>query len=431
MSLVDQKRSFDQMVGQGMSVQEAYQRAFPNGLTQEQIQKEQASAEQKAGLMQLAGSVAGVVAGTEGYGYIADALSGGSKVANTTNAVNSATNATSNIGAGTSTANAGNYTLGTENAINNLGSGGVNSTNAVTNGAASYVGPALGAVGAGAGAYGLYDVFKNKKSGTSGALQGGLSAGGLGMGLSAMAPLVGLGPLGWGAIAAMALLGGGAGYFGNFGDVDRFKTEGKALGKLRDKGFNIPHSEAEDLRKGRSVEELVAIEQQKQAAGGFGNSRFAQSRNEADLTPLDIQGYANLYEQAGAGQENNLRLRMELAKAALANQAVREQYGTVNVDWNKVSNLQEIMKQYGGLGDKGALNQNQVNDYNKQYVQQYAPQLQDLYPGAFKSSPSTSNNSNTTNTSNYTTQEGKSPDWFKKIQTIKKPRDDQKKIVEN
>jgi len=79
-------------------------------------------------------------------------------------------------------------------------------TTAVAPGLGSY----LGIPGAILGAKGIFDAtqMKDKKKA---ALAGGLSGGGMGLGLSAAAPLLGLGPIGWGGIALMAAGGAGLG----------------------------------------------------------------------------------------------------------------------------------------------------------------------------------------------------------------------------
>ena len=62
------------------------------------------------------------------------------------------------------------------------------------------------------------------------------------------------------------------------------------------------------------------------SAGAWANNKFAQSRNESDLTVTDIQGFA---DAIGRSQE-------ELQRALDAG-AVRERKGTVDIDWSKVS----------------------------------------------------------------------------------------------
>jgi len=69
------------------------------------------------------------------------------------------------------------------------------------------IAPYLGAAGAGLGAYGLYNATQmNNRS--KAAKAGLLSGAGLGAGLGMAAPLVGLGPVGWGTLGLMALGGG-------------------------------------------------------------------------------------------------------------------------------------------------------------------------------------------------------------------------------
>lgn len=66
--------------------------------------------------------------------------------------------------------------------------------------------PYLGAAGALAGGYGIYNSIKNHDT-----KAGAMSGAGMGAGLAAAAPLIGLGPLGWGAMGLMALGGAGVG----------------------------------------------------------------------------------------------------------------------------------------------------------------------------------------------------------------------------
>lgn len=83
---------------------------------------------------------------------------------------------------------------------------GAESTGIENAGILSSAAPYLGLAGAGVGAYGLSQAI-----GHDDVKGGALSGAGLGLGLGAAAPLVGLGPLGWGALGLMALGGAGAG----------------------------------------------------------------------------------------------------------------------------------------------------------------------------------------------------------------------------
>ena len=119
------------------------------------------------------------------------------------------------------------------------------------------------------------------------------------------------------------------------GDKDRWKTEGNRLNKLADNGIFVP----EDLiaampTKGRSKDELVAIEQ---ARGDAGNVKFAESRKESDLRPVDIIGYATFAENDPEWFKRPMEERLATAQKALDSGAVREHRGTVDVDWTKVN----------------------------------------------------------------------------------------------
>lgn len=125
-----------------------------------------------------------------------------------------------------------------------------------------------------------------------------------------------------------------ANYLGNRfgGDKNRWQTEKKRLEKLREQGYtDLP--DYSGLKGGRSKEELVQL-----AKDTGGNVKFAESRNEADLTPQDIAGYASIIEKAGPGA--SLDQRLDLATKALAAGAVREHHGTIDVDWSKVDAAQ-------------------------------------------------------------------------------------------
>lgn len=100
-------------------------------------------------------------------------------------------------------------TLGADTSL----SGATGTSAAAPAGAESALGgaaPYLGAAGAAYGAKGVYDATQMKKK-KSAAISGGLSGAGMGAGLAAAAPLLALGPMGWGAMGLMALGGGGLG----------------------------------------------------------------------------------------------------------------------------------------------------------------------------------------------------------------------------
>ena len=178
--------------------------------------------------------------------------------------------------------------------------------------------------------------LRGRKAGSIGGLTAGLGAG---MALNAIG--IGLGPIGWGALLVGTLVAGGL--FGSrLGDKDRWKTEGKRLGKLMEKGIDIPEElqGARQLTRGRTKEELVNPNYPRDFVGqteqGFVNNKFALSRDEKDLQPEDIWGYAAFFEKFGNDWLGtfNEEQRRSIAKAALDSGAVREKYGTMNITWN-------------------------------------------------------------------------------------------------
>lgn len=207
----------------------------------------------------------------------------------------------------------------------------------------------LGSVASGLG--GLYSMYKggdmvldaNKVGGVKGR-QGGAIGGataGLGTGLALNALGFALGPIGWAGILAGGLLGGGlAG--SRLGDKDMWKTEGKRLGKLLDKGVSIPESLQlpRQLTKGRKLKDLINPNLPADYVGvspqyGWTNNQFANTRNEKDLRPEDIWGYSAFFEKYGndwLGKFNEQQ-RREIAQKALDAGAVNEHHGTIDITW--------------------------------------------------------------------------------------------------
>lgn len=191
--------------------------------------------------------------------------------------------------------------------------------------------PYLGAAGAALSAYGLYQGLKDKNPVSS-----GLSGAGLGAGLASAAPLLGFGPLGWGAIGLSALgggaLGGGLGALAKMGDKDMWKTEGNKLRKLSEQGVYVPDQFLNNnLKQGRSKEELIA-----EAKATGGNVQFAEDRKESSLRPQDIIGYASFAQKDPQWFRKPLQQQLAIAQQALDAGAVREHHGTIDVDWNKM-----------------------------------------------------------------------------------------------
>ena len=186
------------------------------------------------------------------------------------------------------------------------------------------------------GAAGLYDVISNfnDMSQTRGGIQGGLSGAALGFALG--------GPVG----AAIGLAAGGG--LGLFAHKPQTQVEEGRWKDLGDDGYPIPDwvKNGVDIKaKGAGSRpdleaDFVGYAPTEGDAVGFGhvpsgtwvNNKFAQSRNEADLRPEDIWGYAAMPELFGkdymATSEAN---RRAISQKALDLGLVDEHHGTIDI----------------------------------------------------------------------------------------------------
>lgn len=172
-----------------------------------------------------------------------------------------------------------------------------------------------------AGAFGAYDLFSNKKSGGKGALQGAASGAAMGSFFGLPGAAIGAG------------IGGLTGFFGNFGDEDKYKTEGNRLKQLQESGVAVPQGLIDSMpQAGRSKEELIALEKSRPD----GNVKFAGSRLESDLRPQDIVGYAAFAENDPNWFSKPQAEQLKVAQQALDAGAVREHHGTIDIDFSKL-----------------------------------------------------------------------------------------------
>jgi len=198
---------------------------------------------------------------------------------------------------------------------------------------ATGIAPYLGLAGAGLGAYGVYNAAKEGDVGS-----GALSGAGMGLGLGAAAPMLGLAatPLGWPALAGFALAGalGGGGIAGiaGMGDKNMFQTEQKRMQELADQGYqNLPLNQ-NPLQKGRSKEELIKIAE---ASGNQDAINFAKTRDENFISPEALSTHAQLIELAGKNstQADRFKLAQDIVAAQRANGGIlREHHGTIDID---------------------------------------------------------------------------------------------------
>jgi len=124
---------------------------------------------------------------------------------------------------------------------------------------------------------------------------------------------------------------------------DKWKTEGNRLSKLISKGVNIPEElqGAMKLSGGRSKDELIDHSlpldfKGYTAEGKWVNNLFANSRDEKDLAPEDIWGYATFFEKFGNDwlQKYTPDQRREIAQKALDLGIVNEHHGSLDIKWN-------------------------------------------------------------------------------------------------
>jgi len=328
-----------ELVNSGVPPFQALREAFPQGMMTPEERAKQLGKQQQSGAL---GQIAGMGVGLLGAKAVQDAMAGErilGGVRDTVSGIGGKLTGALGGGGGEAVAAAapeatfGGLSAGTPVA-SSMGGGQIladgsvvgNATD-ITNFAGSAT-PYLGAAGTALGAYSALQGIKKKDP-----LSAGLGGLGAVTGLNMMGYT--LGPVGIAAAIGVPLV---AALANKMGDKDRWKTEGKRLNKLRDAGINIPQMESDTLSRGRSKKELIAIEEQKAAQGLPSNVEFAQTRDEKFLKPEDIWGYSTFFEKYGNDWLGKFteQQRRDIAQQALNAGAVKEQRGTIDIDWNKV-----------------------------------------------------------------------------------------------
>lgn len=135
----------------------------------------------------------------------------------------------------------------------------------------------------------------------------------------------------------------GTRYIGKLFKSDKWKTEGKRLQKLLDKGVQIPEELQGSLKltKGRSREELVNPNVARDFVGTapdgtWVNNKFALSRKESDLKAEDIWGFSGFFEKFGNDWLGKFSQdqRKQIADKALELGVVKEHHGTIDIKWS-------------------------------------------------------------------------------------------------
>lgn len=230
--------------------------------------------------------------------------------------------------------------------------------------------PYAGAAGAGLGAYGVYNATQmndRKKA----AISGGLSGAGMGAGLAMAAPLIGLGPLGWGALGLMALGGGALG--GGLGaglahkstkERERERWAKATKGNASAQAFydQLKQNEKSQANYNGKVNQSYAPDAVGvQDDGNWVNNKFAGSRNESDLRPEDIWGSQDFFMNVPdwlTGYSEDQRRRG--AQALLDQGLIREKKGGIYFTDDKKAT--EVLKNtMSGSSIPKAPNTNLVN----------------------------------------------------------------------
>lgn len=266
------------------------------------------------------------------------------------NAISGSSNA-STVAAG---ANVASNASNAANATNSGFMGLTNGTGGLTN--LGYGAAGLGTI---AGGYGLYDSLRNDRGIGSSAASGAAMGAGIG---SMIAPGIGT------AIGALIGGAGGAGLGAAFGVAPRTQVEEKRWKKLKQAGFDIPKwvEEGQDIKDPNAwynkdlAPDFVGNAPE---TGQWTNNKFAMSRDEADLRPEDIWGYADNAETFGKNwMDGSEDARRQIMQLALDNHLVKEGKGTVDIEWTP-----ELLDQAQTiLGD--SLAQNPKNQGRKRWV---------------------------------------------------------------
>ena len=304
----------------------------------------QPSAAQQTGA--AAGNIGGFVAGHEMANALVPTESVSSAVPAATDIFAPA--AGTAVGGGTIVVPAGSAVPAGFEAVGTAANGGTLATPVTTGSTLSAAAPYLGAAGAAAGAYGLYEGIKNDDPGV-----GAMGGAGLGAGLAAAAPLLGFTPVGLPAILGAGLLGagGGAGLTALFGHTSPYQTQRKRENKLA--GDNPYYEQAlavmranqqagkEGNYKGQVYSGASKDFVGEVAPGEWVNNKFAESGDVADLRGKDIWLTPDFFKQYDDWAQKSEAEKLKIAQQALDSGAVSSRDGGIYVDFSKMGTTSE------------------------------------------------------------------------------------------
>ena len=125
-------------------------------------------------------------------------------------------------------------------------------------------------------------------------------------------------------------------------DTDKWQTEGNRIRDLVESGVNVPVEmqgrmhQTRGLKKEELFDYSVPMDFRGfKEDGTWVNNVFTESRNESDLRPQDIMGYAAFFEKFGNDWMGTFSpsQREAIAAKALELGAVREHHGTIDITW--------------------------------------------------------------------------------------------------
>lgn len=135
---------------------------------------------------------------------------------------------------------------------------------------------------------------------------------------------------------------------------DKWKTEGKRVKKLLESGVDVPEQfrsrmyQPRGLKKSELINPNYDINFQGMTKDGYVNNKFENSRNEADMTYETLAPYAVWAEKRNDWWKLSDAQRRAITDAAQKAGAIREHHGTVDVDWDKVGDIDQLIKQAPG-----------------------------------------------------------------------------------
>lgn len=132
-------------------------------------------------------------------------------------------------------------------------------------------------------------------------------------------------------------------------DTDAWKKEGGRVKKLLDSGVDVPEMfrgrmyQQRGLDKKQLVDPNFASDFSGMTENGWVNNKFQNSRNESDMTYYDLAPYAAWAEKRADWWKLSDAQRKAITDRAQAVGAVREHHGTLDVDWGKVGDVDQLI----------------------------------------------------------------------------------------